>query len=86
MAKLNIVKQNGSAAPECTACGKRLKIENYHEMTAIVGGKYKFCPECGERITGVQVEGVDFSECDYRTQTWASGNEAGVLPYGCPWR
>lgn len=86
MAKLNIVNRNGSSAPECTECGKRLKIDNYHEMTAIVSGKYKCCPECGQRIVGIQVEGVDFSECNYSIRVWASGNEAGVLPYNCPWR
>ena len=81
MAKLNIVAQNGSAAPECTACGKRFKIANYHEMVDIARGKYKFCPECGDRITNIQVEGVDFKKCDFHIRVWASGNEAGLNPW-----
>lgn len=81
MAKLNIVSRNGKAAPECTACGKRFEIENYHEMVAIARGRYKFCPKCGERITDVQVEGVDFNECEHHIRVWASNCEAGLLPW-----
>lgn len=77
MAKMNIVNRGGTSAPECTNCGHRFNTKTakspYEEMVAIANGKYKFCPECGAKYEGCQVEGVDFDKCERHIKYWASG-------------
>lgn len=81
MAKVNIVKRNGSSAPECTNCNHRFNIKTYPEMVAIVDN-CKFCPECGARWDGCQVDGVDFEKCTPHIQWWASGYKEKYKPSG----
>ena len=72
---MNVVKNRmGSASPECTNCGFRFETRDaghpYREMCRIALGKFKFCPQCGAKYIGCQVEGVDLGECDADTRDW----------------
>lgn len=72
--KMNVVNRNGDNAPECTNCNHRFETdyaENpYREMCRIAKGKYLYCPKCGAKYIGCQVEGVDFEKCDFYTRDW----------------
>ena len=72
--KMNVVKRNYSAAPECTACGHRFETEYadnpYREMCRIALGKFKFCPQCGAKYTGCQIEGIDIDKADPDLRNW----------------
>ena len=72
--KMNVVKINGSSSPECTNCGYRFETdyaENpYKEMCKIAFGKNRFCPMCGAKYVGCQIEGIDFNDCDPYLQDW----------------
>lgn len=72
--KMNVVNRNGTHAPECTNCNYRFETdyaENpYREMCSIAKGKYAFCPVCGARYIGCQINGVDFNKCDSHKRDW----------------
>lgn len=72
--KMNVVNRGGSSKPERTNCGKRFNTDYadnpYREMCEIAKGKYRFCPVCGAKYVGCQIEGVDFEKCDPYYQDW----------------
>ncbi len=72
--KMNVVDRNGRSAPECTSCGHRFNTdyaENpYREMCRIARGKFSFCPSCGAKYTGCQIEGQDFDDCTPKLRDW----------------
>lgn len=68
--KMNVVNRGGTHAPECTNCGRRFDAGGYRDMCQITMGRYDFCPSCGARYVGAQVEGVDFYKCSPSTQDW----------------
>lgn len=74
--KMNIVNKKGRSQPECTKCGYRFNTDYatnpYLEMINIAHGKYKFCPECGDKYEGCQVDGIDFNKCSQSIKIWAS--------------
>lgn len=82
MAKIDIMTDSYNAELVCTNCNTELCYDGYIEMTAIVGGKYKFCPNCGKKFEGVMIDNKDFNNCAFSLRTWASGNKCGVLPFG----
>lgn len=71
---MNVVNRNGNSQPECTACGHRFETnyaENpYHEMCSIAYGKFRFCPNCGAKYVGCQIEGIDFDKCTPHLRDW----------------
>lgn len=74
--KMNVVNRRGRSAPECTNCGHRFNTDyadnSYREMCRIAKGKFSFCPVCGARYIGCQIEGVDFDKCDAYERDWIS--------------
>lgn len=66
--KMNVININGTSCPECTNCGYRFKTDYaqnpYREMCNIALGKYGFCPHCGSKYEGCQIEGIDIEECN----------------------
>lgn len=72
--KMNVVNINGSATPECTNCGHRFETKYannpYREMCNIALGKYTFCPMCGSKYEGAQIEGIDLDKCDTYKRDW----------------
>lgn len=47
------------------------------ETVRIAHGKYKYCPNCGEKYEGCQIEGVDFNKCPPDIRLWATAH--GVI-------
>ena len=72
--KMNVVNRGGSSRPECTNCGHRFDVDYadnpYREMCCIAKGKFRFCPVCGAKYVGCQIEGVDFNKCNPDYQDW----------------
>ncbi len=72
--KMNVVNRRGCSAPECTNCGHRFNTDHaenpYREMCHIARGKFSFCPACGAKYIGCQIEGVDFDKCDANKRAW----------------
>lgn len=73
--KMNVVSIRGSAAPECTHCGHRFTeikgaCNPYEAMCRLAMGKFPFCPCCGAKYAGCQIEGVDFDECTPNDKSW----------------
>lgn len=70
----NIVNRGGSHKPECTNCGHRFETDYarnpYGEMCNIACGKYHYCPYCGAKYIGCQIEGVDFHKCSADLREW----------------
>jgi predicted RNA-binding Zn-ribbon protein involved in translation (DUF1610 family) len=73
-AKMNSDKDNrGKATPRCTGCNKAIATYNYYDFVRAM--HVKFCPNCGAKIDGIQVEGVDFADCDSNTRDWVKGRQ-----------
>ena len=72
--KMNVVNINGSSYPVCTNCDYRFDTKyarnSYVEMCKIAKGKFQYCPVCGAKYTGCQVEGVDLEKCTPNTKDW----------------
>lgn len=72
--KMNVVSVNGRSEPECTACGHRFDTDHaenpYREMCRIATGKFKFCPNCGAKYAGCQIEDVDLERCAPEKRDW----------------
>lgn len=72
--KMNVVKINGCAQPECTNCGHRFDTDRaahpYRAMCQIAMGAYPFCPYCGAKYAGCQIEGVNFDKCSSDLRDW----------------
>lgn len=72
--KMNVVSINGRSAPECTACGHRFNTESsenpYRAMCRIAMGEYRFCPCCGAKYAGCQVEGIDLDKTTPEKRDW----------------
>ena len=66
--KMNVVDRNGRSAPECTNCGHRFDTDV--EMCRIAKGKFAYCPVCGAKYVGCQIEGVDFDKCAPHLSDW----------------
>jgi hypothetical protein len=71
---MNVVDRGGTSRPECTNCNHRFDTDHannpYKEMCKIAKGKYSYCPFCGAKYIGCQVEGIDFEKCSSATQDW----------------
>ena len=74
--KMNAVDKNGNSSPECTNCNHRFNTDyarnSYLETCAIVNGRYKYCPNCGAKYIGGQVNGIDLEKCSREIQRWMS--------------
>ncbi len=72
--KMNVVNRNGKSSPECTNCNHRFNTDYasnpYREMCEIAKGKYNYCPKCGAKYIGCQVEGVNLEDCEDAIQNW----------------
>lgn len=72
--KMNVIDNNGTSSPECTACGYIFNTDYaknpYKEMCCIALGKYKYCPICGDKYDGCQIEGIDIEECSDYEKDW----------------
>lgn len=72
--KVNIVDIRGKSVPKCTNCGHEFDTDvaknPYKEMYNIARGKFRFCPACGAKYVGFQVNSLDFSKCDLSVQSW----------------
>lgn len=81
--KMNIVSKNGDSCPECTNCKYRFATDYadnpYEEMVRIATGKYDYCPKCGAKYIGCQVEGIDLEKCDRKTKDWVQRGTTKVL-------
>lgn len=72
---MNVVKREYICKPECTNCGHRFDTDyaknRYREMCRIaMGERFRFCPKCGAKYIGCQIEGVDFDKCDPDSRDW----------------
>lgn len=72
--KINIIDKQGKSAPECTNCNHRFNTNYarnpYKEMCEIAFGKFKYCPNCGDKYQGCLIEGVDFNKSDKSKKRW----------------
>ena len=79
--KMNIVDINGKSSCQCTNCNYRFNTEYaknpYMETVRIAHGKYKYCPNCGDKYEGCLIEGVDFNQCSPDVRLWATAH--GVI-------
>ena len=79
--KMNLVDINGKSSCQCTNCNFRFNTDYaknpYMETVRIAHGKYKYCPNCGEKYEGCQIEGVDFNKCPPDVRLWATAH--GVI-------
>lgn len=74
--KMNLIDINGKSSCQCTNCNFRFNTEYaknpYIETIKIAHGKYNYCPNCGDKYEGCQVESIDFNKCDDTIKLWAS--------------
>ena len=87
--KMNVIKDfRGRSAPECTNCNHRFDTDgaenSYREMCRIAKGKFAFCPMCGAKYVGCQIEGVDFEKCSPDLRDWINEGLKPEPPYTPP--
>ena len=72
--KMNVLSMHDRSDLECTNCKHRFDtnyaLNPYREMCNLAMGKYQYCPKCGAKFIGCQVEGVDFTKCETYIKDW----------------
>ena len=75
--KMNIVDINGKSSCQCTNCNFRFNTEYaknpYMETVRIAHGKYKYCPNCGDKYEGCLIEGKNANKYNPEIRFWATG-------------